>query len=131
MHIISVPDKVEKTFSLLRTFIEATNSKIISDIIVIKVKDDCSIGNKRLIQTMFKDEFLDKFFNLSITHGISDIDCEINNDIGYGFEVVVSKISLRIQLTKGIDNITPDMMETLYKLPMHSCTIFEDVSWTS
>ena len=61
MHIISVPDKVEKTFSLLRTFIEATNSKIISDIIVIKVKDDCSIGNKRLIQTMFKDEFLVKF----------------------------------------------------------------------
>ena len=85
----------------------------------------------RFIDTMFKDEFLDKFFNLSITHGISDIDCEINNDIGYGFEVVVSKISLRIQLTKGIDNITPDMMETLYKLPMHSCTIFEDVSWTS
>ena len=125
MHM-SGSEKVEKIFQYLRYFIEEPGSKIIN--INVKVLDDSR--NRIISQPMLKEQFLNKFINLSMTHGISDIDCKVNN-IEYGYQVVVSKISLRIQLTKGIDNITPDIMETLYKLPMHSCTIFEDVSWTS
>ena len=120
MHIISVPDKVEKTFSLLRTFIEATNSKIISDIIVIKVKDDCR--NRIISKPMLKEQFLNKFINLSMTHGISDIDCKVNN-IEYGHNFVLPKVEIEIHLGKGIDNITPDMIETLYKMPIYSCVV--------
>ena len=125
MHM-SGSEKVEKIFQYLRYFIEEPGSKIIN--INVKVLDDSR--NRIISQPMLKEQFLNKFINLSMTHGISDIDCKVNN-IEYGYQVVVSKISLRIQLTKGIDNSTPDIMETLYKLPMHSCTIFEDVSWTS
>ena len=125
MHM-SGSEKAEKIFQYLRYFIEEPGSKIIN--INVKVLDDSR--NRIISQPMLKEQFLNKFINLSMTHGISDIDCKVNN-IEYGYQVVVSKISLRIQLTKGIDNITPDIMETLYKLPMHSCTIFEDVSWTS
>ena len=124
MHM-SGSEKAEKIFQYLRYFIEEPGSKIIN--INVKVLDD---SRNRITKPMLKEQFLNKFINLSMTHGISDIDCKVNN-IEYGYQVVVSKISLRIQLTKGIDNITPDIMETLYKLPMHSCTIFEDVSWTS
>ena len=125
MHM-SGSEKVATIFQYLRYFIEEPGSKIIN--INVKVLDDSR--NRIISQPMLKEQFLNKFINLSMTHGISDIDCKVNN-IEYGYQVVVSKISLRIQLTKGIDNITPDIMETLYKLPMHSCTIFEDVSWTS
>ena len=125
MHM-SGSEKAEKIFQYLRYFIEEPGSKIIN--INVKVLDDSR--NRIISQPMLREQFLNKFINLSMTHGISDIDCKVNN-IEYGYQVVVSKISLRIQLTKGIDNITPDIMETLYKLPMHSCTIFEDVSWTS
>ena len=117
MHM-SGSEKAEKIFQYLRYFIEEPGSKIIN--INVKVLDDSR--NRIISQPMLKEQFLNKFINLSMTHGISDIDCKVNN-IEYGHNFVLSKVEIEIHLGKGIDNITPDMIETLYKMPIYSCVV--------
>ena len=117
MHM-SGSEKAENIFQYLRYFIEEPGSKIIN--INVKVLDDSR--NRIISQPMLKEQFLNKFINLSMTHGISDIDCKVNN-IEYGHNFVLPKVEIEIHLGKGIDNITPDMIETLYKMPIYSCVV--------
>lgn len=71
---------------------------------------------------MTKDNLIDKLFNMSLTHGISDVKYELMN---YK-EMMLNthpqyEVELNIYLEKGIDNITPEVFEALDKMNSISC----------